>query len=116
MWDEEKSKRFQELREREWAKVLTEAEKAELTEMIEELETLEAATLAPSAERQQWELERLRAQNEALRDLIHRRASFLARVQRVLETLQAEKQALDLEFTRIMDQGAARPKAEVGGA
>ena len=72
MWDETKRQRFSTLRIREKQDVLTAEEQSELESLYRDIEAAEAAYLGPATERRRQETEKLRAINEALRDVIQR--------------------------------------------
>ena len=72
MWDETKRQRFNTLRIREKQGVLTAEEQSELESLYRDIEAAEAAYLGPATERRRQETEKLRAINEALRDVIRR--------------------------------------------
>ena len=70
MWDDTIRQRFHTLRERERQGTLTTAEQAELHGLYGDLEEIEASSLRPAIERKRHETAKLRAINEALRDVI----------------------------------------------
>jgi hypothetical protein len=68
-WDDTARQRFHALRERERQGALTAVE-AELRGLYGDLEEMEASALRPAIARKRHETEKLRAINEALRDVI----------------------------------------------
>lgn len=73
MWDETKRQRFSLLRTQAKRGTLTAAEQRELDELYRDLEAREAASLQPAMAHKQEETAKLRALNEALRDVIRRK-------------------------------------------
>src|SRR5271165_3942469 len=102
MWDEQKRLRFQELRQRELAQALTEAERAELTLLVEELEAEEARYLKPATEKLQQEREAIESRNRALEALVSRKEALVARLRKLLAETQAERQAIESELAAIL--------------
>lgn len=84
---------------------MTEAEQDELRLLIEEIESAEAKYLRPATERLRREREGVEAQNRALQALLHRKEALVARLRTVLAESQAERQAIDEEMARILDEG-----------
>ena len=114
MWDEITRQRFSSLRIRERQGVLTAEEQTELDGLYRDIEATEAAYLGPATERRRQETEKLRAINEALRDVIQRKEVHLARMKVALAQFRAEHKALDAELEQLLTQ-AARAEAEVTG-
>jgi hypothetical protein len=112
MWDKTKRQRFSLLRERERQGALTPEEQTELHGLYRHLEEMEASYLLPGMERKRHETAKLRAINEALRDVIRRREEHLARMQGTLAQFRTEREALNAELERILAQ-AAQAEAEV---
>jgi hypothetical protein len=100
MWDEQKSGRFQELRQRQGA--LTEAEQAELALLFQELESGEAAYLTPAAERLRQEREALEARNRTLEALASRKEALVRRLRDFLAEAQAERRAIETELAAVL--------------
>jgi branched-subunit amino acid aminotransferase/4-amino-4-deoxychorismate lyase len=112
MWDKTKHQRFSLLREHERQGTLTTEEQVELQGLYRHLEEMEASYLWPGVERKRHETEKLRAINEALRDVIRRKEEHLARMQATLAQFRTEREALNAEMERILAQ-AAQAEAEV---
>jgi hypothetical protein len=112
MWDKTKRQRFSLLRERERQGALTIEEQTELCGLYRHLEEMEASSLLPGIEHKQHETDKLRAINEALRDVIRRKEEHLARMQATLAQFHTEREALNAELERILAQ-AAQAEAEV---
>lgn len=77
MWEEQKSRRFQELRQRQQEHGLSEAEQSELTLLGQELENAEAAYLSSAAQRLRQEREALEDQNRSLESLVRRKEDLI---------------------------------------
>ena len=112
MWDKTKRQRFSLLRERERQGTLTTEEQTELYGLYRHFEEMEAFSLLPGIERKRQETAKLRAINEALRDVIRRKEEHLARMQATLAQFHTEREALNAELERILAQ-AAQAEAEV---
>src|ERR1700737_3541824 len=97
-WDESTRERFRELRQREDKGTLTPEEQAELSRLIQQIEDAEAAYLRPATERLRREREAIETQNRALQALLTREEAFVARLETVLATLKAEREAINEEF------------------
>ena len=106
MWDKTKRQRFSTLREIERQGALTPEEQTELHGLYRHLEEMEASYLLPGIERKQHETEKLRAINEALRDVIRRKEEHLTRMQGTLAQFRTEREALNAELERILAQAA----------
>jgi signal-transduction protein with cAMP-binding, CBS, and nucleotidyltransferase domain len=81
MLEEQKSRRFQELRQRQQQGSLSEAEQAELAILVKELETAEAAYLRPAILRLRQERKSLEYQNRSLEALVRRKEDLVRRLQ-----------------------------------
>jgi peroxiredoxin len=103
MWEEQKSRRFQELRQREGG--LSAAELAELTLLVQELEAAEAAYLSPTTQRLRQEREVLEQQNRTLEALLHRKESLVRRLGVFLAEAQAERRAIERELSAVLAGG-----------
>ena len=114
MWDEAKRQRFSTLRTREKRGVMTAEEQSELESLYRDIEATEVAYLGPATERRRQETEKLRAINEALRDVIQRKEAHLVRMKVALAQFRAEHKALDAELEQLLAQ-AAQAEAEVTG-
>ena len=112
MWDKTQRQRFSLLLERERQSTLTTEEQTELGGLYRHLEEMEASYLLPGIERKRHEMAKLRAINEALRDVIPRKEEHLARMQATLAHFRTEREALNAELERILAQ-AAQAEAEV---
>ncbi|HTU17910.1 MAG TPA: hypothetical protein VMG10_07580 [Gemmataceae bacterium] len=80
MWEQQKSHRFQELRQRQQANQLSEGEQAELALLVMEVEAAEAAYLTPATQKLQQEREALEDQNRSLENLAHRKEALARRL------------------------------------
>ena len=105
MWEEQKSSRFQELRERQQKSTLTEAEQAELAILVQELEAAEAGYLTPATQRLRQERENLETQNRTLEVLAHRKEALLLRLRDFLAEAQAERRAIECELATVLAPG-----------
>ena len=105
MGEEQKSARFQELRQRQQENRLVEAEQAELAALIRELEAGEAAYLTPATERLRREREAREAQNHALEKLILRKVGLLRRLRTFLDEARAERRAIASELATVLAGG-----------
>ena len=112
MLDKAKRQRFSTLRERERQGALTPEERMELRGLYRHLEEMEESYLLPAVERKRHETAKLRAINEALRDVIRRKEEHLARMQATLAQFHTEREALNAELERLLAQ-AAQAEAEV---
>ena len=111
MWDESKSRRFQDLRSRELEEDLTEAEEAELAALIRELEDLEAALLAPALQRLrqenvglELEAARMAQQARELVELLAQKEAYLARARAMVTELESERVDLLARFAEIVGE------------
>lgn len=102
MWEEHKSRRFQELRQRQQESVLSEAEQAELALLVKELEAAEAAYLTPATQQLQQERQALENQNRRLENLVRRKEALVRRLHDFLAETQAERRAIESELTAVM--------------
>ena len=105
MWDEQKSRRFQDLRQRQLEGRLSEEEQADLSQLVKELEAAEAAYLAPTTQRVRQERESLEEQNRCLEALIRRKEDLVRRLRDFLAETQAERQAIARELTAVLAGG-----------
>jgi hypothetical protein len=102
MWEEHKSLRVQQLRQRQGEGVLTEAEQAELALLVQELEAAEATYLTPATERLRQERETVEAQNRTLEVLAHRKELLVQRLRAFLAEAQAERLAIESEVAAAL--------------
>lgn len=102
MREEERSTRFQQLRQRQRESVLTEAEQAELALLVRELEAAEAAYLTPATERLRQERGTLETQNRALEVLALRKEALVLRLRDFLAEAQTERRAIECELTAVL--------------
>lgn len=102
MWEQQKSSRFQQLRQRQRESVLTEAEQAELALLVQELEAAEAAYLTPVTERLRQERETLETQNRTLEVLAFRKEALVLRLRDFLAEAQAERRAIECELAAAL--------------
>jgi len=105
MWEEHKSRRFQELRQRQQEGQLNEAEQAELTLLVKELEDSEAAYLSSATQRLRQERESVEEQNRSLEALIRRKEDLVRRLRDFLAETQAERKAIERELTAVLSGG-----------
>lgn len=108
MWEEQKSHRFQQLRQRQQESGLNEAEQDELALLVKELEAAEAAYLAPATQQLRQERETLDDQNRGLENLIRRKEALVRRLHDFLAETQAERRAIERELTAVLagDRGS----------
>ncbi len=104
MWDKQKLKQFQFLRQRELDGVLTEAEQVRLSQMIQEIDHQEATYLRPVAERLRDERKRIEAQNRTIQDLVRRKEILVTRLHSVLDELETEHRAIHDALARIIGE------------
>ncbi len=109
MWDEEKQRRFDVLREREASETLGTDEQAELDAMLAELDAEEAAAMQPALERAQERIEALSAElTEArkrqaeLARIAEEQERLLAEARSYAERLRTRRAALEVAFRRIV--------------
>jgi hypothetical protein len=105
MWEEQKRRRFQELRQRQQDGGLSEAERNELALLMQELEVAEAAYLTPATQRFKQERESLEEQNRSLEALIRRKEDLTRRLRDFLAEAQAERRAIERELTAVLAGG-----------
>ena len=114
MWDKTKRQRFSLLRERERQGALTTEEQTELRGLYRHLEEMEASSFCLALNANDMRQEKLRAINEALRDVIRRKEEHLARMQATLAQFRTEREALNAELERILAQARRlRPRLRV---
>jgi hypothetical protein len=104
------NQRYDELREREFGGVLTDAERAELAAIHRSLDERESSSLATSEQREAEEIAageaaiaQLEQQNRMLRDYLSERQAFLERARALAKELQAEDQRMRQQFARVLD-------------
>ena len=105
MWDEQKRRRFELLRQRESASVIADAERSELESLVEELQSAEATYLTPATERLREERQELDTQNRALEALARRRETLARHLRDVLAEAQAERRAIQGELAALLVGG-----------
>jgi len=105
MWEEQKSRRFQELRRRQQENGLPEGEQAELASLTKELEDAEAVYLSPAVQQLRQERDVLENQNRNLENLLHRREALVRRLHDFLAETQAEHRAIARELTAVLTGG-----------
>jgi hypothetical protein len=94
--------RFQELRQRQDAGLLTEAEQAELAQLTEEIEATEGRYLGPATERMRREREAIEKQNRSLENLARRKEALLQRLQAFLAESATERRAIERELAGVL--------------
>lgn len=99
VWDEQKRRRFEELREP--GRQLNAAEQADLAALVKELEDAEEAYLKPATERLRRENDLLQQRNLDLAELIKRKEALVARLENVLGEAQAEERAIETELAAV---------------
>jgi hypothetical protein len=104
MWDDQTRARFQELRRRELAGMLTAADQAELARLAQELEDAEAAYLGPATERLRMERERLETQNRVLQSLVERKQALCDRLRVVLAEAATERHGIETELAHVLGE------------
>jgi hypothetical protein len=107
MWDRKKHERFQELRQRQLAGVLSAEQQDELASMVQELEQQEAAYLSPATQRLRQEYEAMLAENQALEALVRRKEALVQHLEGVLANIRAERTAIAEEEARLLSRKAA---------
>ena len=105
MWDEQKRRRFQHLRERELAGALGDAERTELTLLIDALQAAEAQYVEPATHRLRNEREVIDVQNRALETLVQRKEKLAERLEGFLAETQAERRAIERELAAVLIGG-----------
>jgi hypothetical protein len=107
-WDDAKQQRFNALRTREEAGVLTPAEQAELDGLLTLLDDLEWQQLQPALERMEQEqaatiaaLARLEATRDDLTEVASRQRQLLIRARAQLLELLAAHRALQADYRRL---------------
>lgn len=105
MGEEQKRRRFQELRQRQQEGELSEAERAELALLVQELEAVEAAYLTPATQRLRQEREAVEEQNRSLEALVRRKEALAQRLRDFLSETQAERRAIERELTAVLAEG-----------
>ena len=115
MWDEDKQRQFDELRQRAQLTALTAEEQQMLDLLLLDVEHAEWAALSPALSRLQHEQEDLQvvlgqaqARNAALTSLAERYADLLARAKAQLDGLAQERLVLRTEYERAL-QSSTRP-------
>lgn len=111
MWEEQKSYRFQELRQRQQDGTLTGSEQAELALLVRELEATEAAYLAPATDRLRQQRQTLETQNRILEGLALRKGALVQRLRSFLAEAKAEQQAIECELAAAL-AGSLGSKAD----
>ena len=102
MWDEEKRRRFAELRRHEEAGTLTESERAELAALTGELLDSESAYLGPATQRLRQQRETIDSQNRRLNALAARKAALVQRLQSFLSEAETERHAIEGEVESVL--------------
>lgn len=102
MWEEQKRRRFQQLRQQHQEGGLSEAEQAELALLVQELEAAEAAYLAPATQQLQQERKTLEDKNRSLEALVRRKETLVRRLHDFLAEAQDERRAIERELTAVL--------------
>ena len=103
MWDDQKRRRFEDLREP--GRQLNAAEQADLAALVKELEDAEAAYLKPATERLRRENDLLAKRNLDLAELNKRKQALVERLENVLGEAQAEERAIETELAAVVAGG-----------
>jgi hypothetical protein len=108
MWDNEKRKQFEHLRQCEAEGRLTDAEGEILRGLLTELDAEEATTLHPAIERMRTghgeltaEKERVDQENERLAKILAKQERLLSEAQDYLNHIRAERAALREEYQTV---------------
>lgn len=113
--DEIAQARFHALRQRALqGHSLTEAETAELSQFMAAIEAEEREALRPGREAQEAQLIATERRISELRQLVARREALAAYLRRVLEETNAEREAIDLAFRRLMDTSESASLQQIG--
>ena len=104
MWDAEKRRRLQELRELPQSR--SAAEQAEFEALVQELESAEAGYLADATQRVRREREVGEARNRSLEALLARRNALAERLEKALNEARAEQQAINRELASVLAAGS----------
>lgn len=111
MWDENKQRRLDALREKELAGTLTNPEQRQLEELFAELDQAEEEMLGPffersDRERQQMreEIARLRERNAAIAAIAEQEEELLRHAKEQLRKLIHERQRLHAEYERVLGE------------
>jgi uncharacterized coiled-coil DUF342 family protein len=109
MWDSNKQRQLDDLREQAMHRALLPEEQKQLDGLLHELEECEWTALRPGLEAQRYEqqqlqaeLDQVHAQNEALAVLADRYADLLDRAKAQLAALMRERDALREEYDRVL--------------
>jgi hypothetical protein len=107
-WDDAKQQRFNALRVREEAGLLTPAEQAELDSLLTMLDDLEWQQLQPAFARMEQEqaataaaIARLEATRDDLVEVAHRQRQLIIRARAQLHELLTEHRALQADYRRL---------------
>jgi len=107
-WNAEKQTQFDQLRARELAGTLTAAEAAELAELVATLEADEARRYAPAVERVRAEqaalrerLRKLQTENEELATLLNQQEQLVADARRWLAQFEQRHRLIQQAYTRL---------------
>ncbi len=109
MWDHTRQQQLDELQQRAQAGRLTATERQRLDDLLAAVEEEEATALRPAVlllqqehDQLQREQARLQAQNAELAVLVEKYADLLARARAQLESLVREREALRVEYERVL--------------
>lgn len=109
MWDSDKQRRLDDLRQQEQRQPLAAEEQQELDRMLHEIEQVEWISLRPGLDRLhheqsqlQADIGQLQARNAVLAALSERYADLLARAKAQLTGLLSEREALRDEYERAL--------------
>jgi hypothetical protein len=102
MWDEQQRSRFEQLRQAQQERALTDAEQTELTSMVCDIEALEAAYLQPSTDRIRQERLNLAARNRRLEIVAGRQEALALRLRNFLAETAAERRAIKCELAEVV--------------
>src|ERR1044072_5275051 len=100
MWDEQKRKRFEDLRTP--GRNLNAVEQMELASFVTELEEAEASYLTGANERLRRDNDRAEKRHQQLDRLVQRKEALAQRLAQVMADAQAERQAIESELATVL--------------
>lgn len=99
--------RFRDLRNREIDNDLTDAERVELARLVRWLEDIELETIRPALEERERATRHFEFENEELLALVQREERIVARLTKMLVSVEAEQRAIASVRDRIMARTSA---------
>lgn len=100
MWNDQKRKRFNELREPD--RQLGQAEREELEVLMKDLEDMESDYLAPATERLRQERIAINKRSARLENVIQRKKAFAARLDNIIAEAEHERLAIENELASVL--------------